>query len=206
MAEQATPSKWHVDSPYSYMSENPNSKMLINPDPSKNTIYVKLNEGQYEDWTNCLEWIWTSKVRAGAFVIIIASHRGCFIRHEGKFVDNPKLDPEQERDYERWLENDIRQVVTFKREELTHDGRLFVLAPVPKPEDGYGSERAANDFAQKIAKSVGSMTKLQAEIVMYDSDTAKFAIDHEPEYASVEVNFNSEKHKLPQVYINGGAY
>ena len=34
--------------------------------------------------------------RDGSFAIIIVSHRGCYIRHDAKFVDNPAFTTEQQ--------------------------------------------------------------------------------------------------------------
>ena len=124
--------------------------LLRNPDTSKDTIYVPQNEGQYEDWHKHLEWMWTSKIRDGTFVVIIVSHRGCYIRHEGKFVDHPALTAEQQRDYKETLEKDLEEVCFFKQEEFAHDGRLFIVAPVTKSKDDPESERAANTFVSKV--------------------------------------------------------
>jgi mRNA degradation ribonuclease J1/J2 len=176
--------------------------LLRNPDTSKKTIYVPVNEGQYEDWHKQHKWMWTSKIRDGAFVVIIVSYRGCYIRHDGKFVE---LTAEQQRDYKETLEKDLGEVCIFKREEFAHDGRLFIVAPVTKSNDDPESERAANAFAQQIGRSLEYKTELKAQLVFYDSATVKEAIVYDPEYGSVEINFDPEEHKQPQVYINGEA-
>ena len=85
-------------------------------------------------------------------------------------------------------------------------GRLFIVAPLTKSKDHPESERAANTFAREIGRTLEYTTGLKARLVLYDAAIVKDAAIDDPEHGSVEVNFDPEQHKQPQVYINGDLY